>query len=411
MNRVVVTGMGVVSPIGNNVKEFWDSALKGVCGVDKITKADYEGTGVSLAAEVKNFNPLDTLTKKEIRRFDDFSIYGLVATDQAIKDSKLDGADVDPFDIGIMYGSGIGGFNTNEKEFRNLFDKGPRKVSTLFIPTAIINAVAANIAIKYDARNKCSSEVTACATGTDNIGAAFRQIRNGYAKVVICGGSEASINKLAIAGFANMRALSTSEDPNRASIPFDEGRNGFVMGEGAATLILEEYEHAKSRGAHIYAEVVGYGSTCDAYHITSPHPEGKIAAVAVENAIKEAGIDKSEVGYINAHGTSTPYNDLFETRIIKNVFGDYAKKIPVSSTKSMTGHMLGAGGAVEAVASIMTLTSGYAHRNVNLVSSEEELDLDYIKDENRKIDKDYVISNSFGFGGHNGVLIFKRVSE
>ena len=406
--RVVITGVGAVTPIGNNVNEFWENAKNGKLGIDFIKSIGTENLDVKIAGEVKDLRVEDYLDKKESRRLDRFTQYALIASEEAIKNSGLNIDEVDKNKFGVMVGSGIGGFHTHEHEFSTLYNKGPKRISPMYIPMTIINAAAANIAIKYNAKATCTSAVTACATGTNNIGDAFRYIKHGYADVMISGGCESSITPIAIAGFNNMRALNSNNDPQRASIPFDKDRSGFVMGEGAGILVMESLDHALNRNANILCEIVGYGSTCDAYHITSPDPEGESASKAIENAICEANIRPNEVSYINAHGTSTPYNDLFETRAIKKVFKEDAKNIPISSIKSMTGHLLGAAGAVESIACIKALQEGFIPPTIGYSESEEELDLDYVPNVGRKCNLKYAINNSLGFGGHNASLLFKK---
>ena len=406
--RVVVTGMGALTPIGNNVEDFWENSKKGKLGIDFIKSIDTSDLEVKIAGELKDFNLYDYIDKKEARRIDRFTQYGLIASMEAFNNSGLDLEKIDKDRCGVMFSSGIDEYNTHEVEIKNVYDRGPKRVSPMYVPMAIINAVGANIAIKYGARGMCTSVVTACATGTNSIGDAFRHIKHGYADVIICGASEAPITTIGIAGFQNMRALNSNNDPERASIPFDKERSGFVMGEGAGTLVLESLEHAQKRGAKILAEVVGYGSTCDAFHITSPDPEGFGASKAMKDAIQEANIDTSEISYINAHGTSTPYNDLFETRAIKNVFKENAKNIPISSTKSMTGHLLGAAGAVESIICVKALQEGFIPPTIGYKVSDEELDLDYVPNVGREAKLNYVLTNSLGFGGHNASLVFKR---
>ena len=406
--RVVITGVGAVTPIGNNVNEFWENAKNGKLGIDFIKSIGTENLDVKIAGEVKDLRVEDYLDKKESRRLDRFTQYALIASEEAIKNSGLNIDEVDKNKFGVMVGSGIGGFHTHEHEFSTLYNKGPKRISPMYIPMTIINAAAANIAIKYNAKATCTSAVTACATGTNNIGDAFRYIKHGYADVMISGGCESSITPIAIAGFNNMRALNSNNAPQRASIPFDKDRSGFVMGEGAGILVMESLDHALNRNANILCEIVGYGSTCDAYHITSPDPEGESASKAMENAICEANIRPNEVSYINAHGTSTPYNDLFETRAIKKVFKEDAKNIPISSIKSMTGHLLGAAGAVESIACIKALQEGFIPPTIGYSESEEELDLDYVPNVGRKCNLKYAINNSLGFGGHNASLLFKK---
>ena len=406
--RVVITGMGAVTPIGNSVKEFWENAKEGKLGIDFIKSIDVENLDVKIAGEIKELKIEDYLDKKECRRLDKFTQYALIASNEAIKQSGINMDKIDKNRIGVMVGSGIGGFHTHEIEFGNLYTKGPKRISPMYIPMTIINAAAANIAIKYGARGTCTSAVTACATGTNNIGDAFRHIKHGYSDVMITGGCEASITPIAIAGFSNMKALNSKNIPGKASIPFDKDRSGFVMGEGAGILVIESLDHALKRGANILCEIVGYGSTCDAYHITSPDPDGISASKAMKDAIDEARINPSEVSYINAHGTSTLYNDLFETRAIKKVFEEEAKNIPISSTKSMTGHLLGAAGAIESIACIKSLQEGFIHPTIGYSESEEELDLDYVPNVGREKNLKYALSNSLGFGGHNASLLFKK---
>lgn len=411
MNRVVITGMGAVTPIGNNVEDFWKSLKSGANGIDSITAFDTENYKAKLAAEVKDFNPEDYLDKREVRRMDRFCHFAIAASKQAVENSKLDLENIDKERFGVIVGSGIGGFKTFEKECETLVTKGPRKVSPMFVPMMIGNMAAGNIAIQFGAKGSTLDIVTACATASNSIGEAFRMIKHGYLDLAIAGGTEASITPLGVAGFIALTALSNSEDKNRASIPFDKERNGFVMGEGAGMLVLESLEHAQNRGALIYGEVIGYGSTCDAYHITSPSPDGEGGARAMLLAIKEGNIKKEEVGYINAHGTGTPYNDKFETIGIKLAFGDHAKDLVVSSTKSMTGHLLGAAGGVEAIASIKAIQEGFIPPTINLNIPDEECDLDYVANVGRKKDIKYAISNSLGFGGHNASLLFKKWEE
>jgi len=410
MNRkVVVTGLGAVTPIGNNVKEFFENVKAGVCGIDFITGFDTEKYAVKLAASVKNFDPSPYLDLKEIRRMDRFSQFAVAAASQALQDAGIDPEKLDRDRFGVIVGSGIGGLENIEKQEDTLKEKGPRKINPLFIPMVITNMASGNIAIKFGARGICSNVVTACATGTHCIGEAFRYIKHGYADVILAGGTEASVTPLGIAGFSTLNALSESQDPLRASIPFDKERDGFVMGEGAGILLLEEYEHAIKRGVRIYAEIVGYGATCDAYHITAPSPDGYGAAMAMTNAMKEAGIRPKDISYINAHGTSTQINDRLETLAIKAAFGNDAYKIPVSSTKSMIGHLLGAAGAVEAIVCVKAVDEGFIPATIGLKVPDEECDLDYVPNTGRKSKLAYVMSNSLGFGGHNASIIFKNM--
>lgn len=406
--KVVVTGMGAVTPIGNNVEEYWNSLKNGKSGIDYIKNIDTSTIDVKIGAEVKEFHPEEVIQKKEVRRLDKFSQFVLYAADEAIKSSGLDIESINSKRFGVYVGSGIGGFMTMESETEKIAIGKSKRVSPFFVPMTIINLGAGNIAIKYGAKGPCTSMVTACATGNNNIGEAFRLIKDGYADIMLAGSGEAPITKMGVAGFASMKALNPSNDISRASIPFDKDRSGFVIGEGGAVLVLESEEHAKSRGAKILAEIVGYGSTCDAYHITCPHPEGEGAADAMIEAIEEAGIERNEVSYINAHGTSTPLNDKYETYAIKRVFNDYAYNIPVSSTKSMTGHLLGGAGSIEAVACIKALQEGFIPPTIGLENVDEELDLDYVPNKGREKELKYVLSNSLGFGGHNATLLFKK---
>lgn len=406
--KVVVTGMGAVTPIGNNVEEYWNSLKNGKSGIDYIKNIDTSTIDVKIGAEVKAFHPEEVMPKKEVRRLDKFSQFVLYAADEAIKSSGLDVESINSKRFGVYVGSGIGGFMTMESETEKIATGKSKRVSPFFVPMTIINLGAGNIAIKYGAKGPCTSMVTACATGNNNIGEAFRLIKDGYADVMLAGSGEAPITKMGVAGFASMKALNSNNDISRASIPFDKDRSGFVIGEGGAVLVLESEEHAISRGAKILAEIVGYGSTCDAYHITCPHPEGEGAADAMIEAIEEAGIERNEVSYINAHGTSTPLNDKYETYAIKRVFNDYAYNIPVSSTKSMTGHLLGGAGSIEAVACIKALQEGFIPPTIGLENVDEELDLDYVPNKGREKELKYVLSNSLGFGGHNATLLFKK---
>ncbi len=409
IRRVVVTGMGAITPIGNNVEDFFDNVMAGVCGIDFIDRFDTEGYNATLAAQVKDFDPKQTMDIKEAKRMDRFSQLAVAAAKEAIDDSKIDLAVTNMDRFGVIVGSGIGAIDDIEKETNTLRDKGPKRVNPLFIPMTITNMAAGNIAIKFGAKGVCTNVVTACATGTNCIGEAFRNIKHGYADVILAGGTEGSITPLAVAGFQSLTALSTSKDPKRASIPFDKERNGFVMGEGAGVLVLEEYEHARARGAKIYAEVVGYGSTCDAYHITAPSPEGEGGARAMTLAMEEANISPKEVSYINAHGTSTPTNDKVETQAIKLAMGDAAYQVPVSSTKSMVGHLLGAAGAVEAIVCIKSIEKSFIPATIGLTVADEECDLDYVPGVGRQACVSYAMSNSLGFGGHNATLIFKNM--
>ncbi len=410
MKRVVITGMGVISPIGNDVSAFKEGLFSGKCGVGPITRFNTEGFKVKAAAEVKDFAPENYgMEKGDARRMDLFTQYAMAAAYQAAEDSGIIGQ-VEPERLGVYVGSGIGGMQTFVTETEKLLNRGPSRVSPLFIPMMIGNIASGNIAIKFNAQGPSLPVVTACATSTNAIGEAFRAIRFGYADAILAGGAEATIIPLAVAGFTSCKALSESEDPTRASLPFDKRRGGFVMGEGAGVIVLEEYEHAMARGAKIYAEIVGYGNTCDAHHITAPHPEGEGGARAIRLAVEEAGGLSGQV-YINAHGTGTHMNDKTETMAIKKALGEEAaKKAMISSTKSMTGHMLGAAGAVECIASALALISGMLPPTIHLDEPDPECDLDYIPNTARKVQAEYALSISLGFGGHNGVLALRRFS-
>lgn len=409
--RVVITGMGAVSPIGNTAEEMWQSAREGRCGIGPITHFDTTSHKVKLAGEVKDLDFTPYLEKKELRRMDLFSQYAMVAAIQAWKDSGLDYEKIDPTRFGVDISSGIGGINTIEAEYERGREKGFDRVSPFFVPMDISNLAAGNVAIKLGAKGMCTCVVTACAGGSNAVGDAFRMIRDGYQELMLAGGTEAAIAKLAIGGFTSMKALCESEDPARASIPFDAERSGFVMGEGAGVLMLEEYEYARARGARIYAEIVGYGATCDAYHITSPAPGGEGGARAMVEAVKDAGIQPEEIDYINAHGTSTALNDKFETAAVKAAFGDHAYKLAMSSTKSMTGHLLGAAGAIEAIITARALQDGFIPATINYAIPDPECDLDIVPNVGREADLRYAMSNSLGFGGHNASLVLKKYEE
>lgn len=407
MRRVAITGMGIISPIGNDINTFRKNMMEGVCGVEFISRFDTTDFKVKIAAEVKDFVVTDHMDKNDARRMDLFSQYAMVAAEQAVQDSGILGK-IEPDRLGVYVGSGIGGMNTFIATTEKLLEGGPRKVSPLFIPMMISNMAAGNIAIKYGAMGPCLPVVTACATSSHGIGEAFHAIRYGYADAVIAGGSEAAINELSVAGFTNSTALSTRNDPKDSSIPFDLRRDGFVIGEGAAMIVLEEYEHASQRGAKIYGEIVGYANTCDAYHITAPHPEAEGAANALKLALKEAGYQDSMKIYFNAHGTSTPLNDKAETMAIKKIFGDRAKEIRISSTKSMTGHMLGAAGATEAIACLLALSENRIPPTIGYKEADPDCDLDYTPNIAVESSIDMAISTSLGFGGHNAALAFIR---
>lgn len=409
--RVVITGVGAITPVGNNVADFWNSIKEGKHGFANITAFDTTGFKSTLAAEVKNFEPEVLLDRKEAKRMDRYCQFAMVAAEEAYKDAGLETADFDRNRFGVIVGSGIGGLLTIEEQHSKLIEKGPGRVSPFFIPMSISNMASGNIAIKLNAKGICTSVTTACATATHAMGESFRKIRNGEADVIITGGAEAPITPLAVAGFISMTALSNSADPMRASIPFDKDRDGFVMGEGAGVLVLESLEHAQKRNAKIYAEVVGYGATCDAYHMTSPAPGGEGGARAMKEAIDDAGIALEDVSYINAHGTSTPYNDKFETEAIKALFGETAYKIPVSSTKSMTGHLLGAAGGVEAIICVKATQEDLVPPTIGYQCKDEDCDLDYVPNTARQHVVNYALSNSLGFGGHNATIIVKKWSE
>ncbi|WCJ52202.1 beta-ketoacyl-ACP synthase II [Lentilactobacillus buchneri] len=406
MSRVVVTGLGAVTPIGNDVDSFLENLFASKVGIAPITKFDSEPTGITVAGEVKDFDPLKRVDKKFAKRNDLFCTYALYSATEAMENAGLIDGGVDPEELGVIYGSGIGGLTTIEQQVIKMHDKSPRRVSPLFVPDSIINMAAGNISIAFNAKNTSQAIVTACSSGTNAIGNAFEYIKQGKAQVMIAGGTEASVNEIGIAGFAALTALSKETDPKKASIPFDKDRNGFVMGEGSATLILEDYDHAKARGAKILAEVVGYGTTSDAYHMTAPDPEGKGAKRAMQQAVKEAGIDETQVDYINAHGTSTHANDSAEAKAINEVFANN-DHVKVSSTKGMTGHALGAAGAIEAVATIGAILHNQMPVNVGVVNQDEECDVELVDDSNKNAEVNYAISNSFGFGGHNAVIAFK----
>lgn len=411
MRRVVVTGMGAITPVGLSVREFWNSIKEGRTGFGEITHFDTTDYKVHLAAEVRGFQAKEYMDFKAAKRMSLFCQYAVAAAREAIEDAHLDMAKEDPFRAGCSIGSGIGSLQVAEQEYKNLLEKGPRRVNPLMVPLMISNMAAGNVSIQFGLKGKNINVVTACATGTNSIGEAFRSIQCGDADVMVTGGTEAAITPLGLGGFAALTALSTSTDPKRCSIPFDKERNGFVMGEGAGILVLEELGHAKRRGAQILAEIAGYGASADAYHITSPAEDGSGAAKAMENAIAEAGIMPEEIVYINAHGTSTHHNDLFETKAIKKVFGTHAKNLKVNSTKSMIGHLLGAAGAVEAITCIKELQEGFLHETVGYRVPDEACDLDYITNGPEKREITYALSNSLGFGGHNASLLFRKFEE
>ena len=406
--RVVITGMGAVTPVGLTARESWQNVKLGVCGVGPITQFDATGMKVQLAAEVKGFEPEAVLDRQSARRMGRFTQFAVVAARQALADAAWDGAQEDLDRCGVILSSGIGGLSITEAEHDKGAQKGWDRVSPFYIPTGICNMAAGQIAIHTGFRGMCSCPVTACTGGTNAVGDAFHYIRDGYADVMLCGGTESAVTPLAIGAFTSMKALTQNPDPTRASIPFDAERSGFVLGEGAAILLLEELEHAKARGASIYAEIVGYGATCDAYHMTAPRPDGSGGAKAMEMALADGGVKADEVDYINAHGTSTPLNDAGETTAVKTVFGDHAYQLAISSTKSMTGHMLGAAGAVEALFCAKALQEGYLPATINYQVPDPACDLDVVPNQGRSADVRYALSNSLGFGGHNGSLLFKK---
>jgi 3-oxoacyl-[acyl-carrier-protein] synthase II len=403
--------MGAITPVGNTVDEFWSNIKKGVVGIGPMTQIDPADYKAKLAAEVKDFEPKDYMDPKSARRMERFAQFAVAAAKQAMEDSGLDMEKEDPFMVGTCVGCGIGSLQCMQREYKKLLDKGPNRVAPLMIPSLISNMAAGNIAIQLGLKGKNINIVTACATGNHNIGEGFRSVQYGEADVMIAGGAEAAITELGVSGFTNMTALSLATDPKKASIPFDVNRSGFVMGEGAGIIVLEELEHAKKRGAKIYAEVIGYGATNDAFHITSPAEDGSGAAKAMEFAMKDAGVKPEDIDYINAHGTSTHMNDLFETRAVKLAMGDAAYKCKISSTKSMVGHLLGAAGGVETIACVKSIMDHYVHVNAGLTEQDPECDLDCVKGEGIEMDVNIALSNSLGFGGHNATLIFKAYNE
>lgn len=408
--RVVVTGMGAITPIGLNVEDFWKNVKAGEIGFGTITKFDASEYKCHMAAEVKDFNAKEFMDPKAAKRMELFSQYAVAAAGEAIKDSGLDLEKEDAYRVGTAIGSGIGSLQAIEREYTKLVEKGPGRVNPIFVPLMISNMATGNVSIQFGLKGKSINDVTACATGTNNIGEAFRSIQYGEADVMIAGGSEGSVCPTAVAGFAALTALSTVDDPAKCSLPFDKNRSGFVMGEGAGVVVLEELEHAKARGAKIYAEVVGYGCSADAYHITSPQEDGAGAARAMTNAMEDAGVTPADVTYINAHGTATHHNDLFETRAIKLAFGEEAKNLKINSTKSMIGHLLGAAGAVEFITCVKEIEEGYIHRTVGYETLDEEIDLNYCKEAYEE-EVPYALSNSLGFGGHNASILVKKYSE
>ncbi len=406
--RVVVTGMGAITPIGNNVEEFWSGIKAGKVGIGPITKFDATDYKASLAGEVKGFVAKDLMDFKAAKRMETFSQYAVAASKEAFADAGLDMEKEDPYRVGVIIGSGIGSLECIEREHSRIMEKGPSRMGPLAIPMMITNMAAGNVAIQLGCKGKCTNVVTACASGTHSIGDAFRAIQYGDADVILAGGAESCITPVGVAGFSALTALTESTDPLKASIPFDKDRSGFVIGEGAGVVVLEELEHAKNRGAKILAEIVGYGATCDAYHITSPAEDGSGAGKAMSLAMEEAGVAPEQIDYINAHGTSTHHNDLFETKAIKLALGDAAKKVKVNSTKSMIGHLLGAAGGVEFIVCVKSIENGFIHQTVGTVNVDPECDLDYVVGAPVEQDVNYVLTNSLGFGGHNATLLLKK---
>ncbi len=407
--RVVITGMGALTPIGNSVQEFWQALLAGKSGITKVTFFDASEYATQIVGEVKGFEPGNYMDKKEARRMDRFTQMAIAAAKMAITDSGLDLDKIDRDRAGTIIGTGIGGMETLHDQYKTLFDKGPGRVSPFFVPMMIANMASGLTSITLGLQGPCTCVVTACATGTNSIGEAFKMIQRGDADIMVCGGTEASVSQAALAGFSSMKAMSTRNDePEKASRPFDRDRDGFVMGEGCGVVVLETLEHAQARGARIYAEIAGYGTNADAYHITAPAPEGAQAAKCMAMAIKDAGLKPSDVDYINAHGTSTPLNDKNETLAIKALFGDHAYKLAISSTKSMTGHLLGAAGGIECIASVLSIFNDAVHPTINYENPDPELDLDYVPNKARELKVNIAISNSFGFGGHNATVLVKK---
>ncbi len=411
MRRVVVTGMGAITPIGLNVHDYWQGLHDGAIGFAPITAFDTTDYKVKIAAEVKGFDPQLYMDRKAAKRMEAFAQYAVAATHEAFESAGLDMEKEDPYRVGAAVGSGVGSLQAIEREYKKLLDKGPSRVNLLLVPQMITNMAAGNISIQFGIKGKCINVVTACATGTHNIGEAFRSIQCGDADVMIAGGSEDAITPISVAGFTSLNALSTSDDPAKCSIPFDRDRSGFVIGAGAGIVVLEELEHAKARGANILAEVAGYGATSDAYHITSPAEDGAGALHSMKFALDDAGVDPSDLYYINSHGTSTHHNDLFETRAIKALFGEHAYDMKINSTKSMTGHLLGGAGAIEFVACVLQMNHGYIHQTVGLEHPDEELDLDYVMGSGVDMDIEYALSNSFAFGGLNASILIKKYHE
>lgn len=411
MNRVVVTGMGAITPIGNDVESFWNGLKEKKVGIGPITYFDTAEYKAKLAAQVKEFDPKQYIDPKAARRMETFSQYAVAAAKQALEDAGIDMTKEDPYRVGVCVSSGIGSLQAVEREYKKLLEKGPGRVNPLLVPLMISNMAAGNVSIQFGLKGKSINVVTACATGTHSIGEAMRSIQHGEAEVMVAGGAESSITPIGVAGFTALTALSASEDPMRASIPFDKERSGFVMGEGAGVVVLESLEHAKARGAKIYAELAGYGATSDAFHITSPAEDGSGAAMAMKFAMDDAGVKPEEIDYINAHGTGTHHNDLFETLAIKTALGDHARQVKISSTKSMVGHLLGAAGGVEFIACVKSIEDGFVHATAGLLVDDPECDLDYVKGDGIPMEVRCAISNSLGFGGHNASLLVKRFEE
>lgn len=411
MNRVVVTGMGAITPIGNDVESFWNGLKEKKVGIGPITYFDTAEYKAKLAAQVKEFDPKQYMDPKAARRMETFSQYAVAAAKQALEDAGIDMTKEDPYRVGVCVSSGIGSLQAVEREYKRLLEKGPGRVNPLLVPLMISNMAAGNVSIQFGLKGKSINVVTACATGTHSIGEAMRSIQHGEAEVMVAGGAESSITPIGVAGFTALTALSASEDPMRASIPFDKERSGFVMGEGAGVVVLESLEHAKARGAKIYAELAGYGATSDAFHITSPAEDGSGAAMAMKFAMDDAGVKPEEIDYINAHGTGTHHNDLFETLAIKRALGDHARQVKISSTKSMVGHLLGAAGGVEFIACVKSIEDGFVHATAGLLVDDPECDLDYVKGDGIPMEVRCAISNSLGFGGHNASLLVKRFEE
>lgn len=411
MNRVVVTGMGAITPIGNDVESFWNGLKEKKVGIGPITYFDTAEYKAKLAAQVKEFDPKQYMDPKAARRMETFSQYAVAAAKQALEDAGIDMTKEDPYRVGVCVSSGIGSLQAVEREYKKLLEKGPGRVNPLLVPLMISNMAAGNVSIQFGLKGKSINVVTACATGTHSIGEAMRSIQHGEAEVMVAGGAESSITPIGVAGFTALTALSASEDPMRASIPFDKERSGFIMGEGAGVVVLESLEHAKARGAKIYAELAGYGATSDAFHITSPAEDGSGAAMAMKFAMDDAGVKPEEIDYINAHGTGTHHNDLFETLAIKTALGDHARQVKISSTKSMVGHLLGAAGGVEFIACVKSIEDGFVHATAGLLVDDPECDLDYVKGDGIPMEVRCAISNSLGFGGHNASLLVKRFEE